>query len=138
MRRPVRAVSTAKHQLTVTELKRILRVWQERLRLLHWEITVTFDVDTIDLGEAMCSEAYDEATIRFNRNFRTWSRESANRTVVHELLHVLMRDRTAAVESSKTLLSDDSYRMLIDRHQFEDEGVVERLAAVIVELGGFA
>lgn len=118
------------------ELARILRVWQNRLNLDHWTVKLTFDAQGDDLGECVCSDAYDEATVKLNAGYTRWARDEANRTIVHELLHVLTRDRTAAVESARPLMAAAGYRAFIDRHTFEDEGCVERLAAILVDLGG--
>jgi hypothetical protein len=121
------------------EMERITRVWQERMRLTYWEIT--FDWSTpLDpeetLGEIIRNNPYDDAKIRFAANFAEWDRRFANVVIVHELMHLLTRDLEEAAESAGALLGASAGKLFQARLDYELEGVVDRTAAVLVDVGG--
>lgn len=131
--------------MTRKEVERILAVWKKRLGLDCWDIKIRWEIDIEpDTGEVAEAEIrvhpdYEQASIRVNRDkFPTWSDEHANATVVHELLHVFERGSNLAVQSAGLLMTDAAYRLLWDRYEHESEGWVDRLAFVLVRLGGLA
>ena len=120
------------------ELETIVREWQERLGLATWDISVDWGVMEEEEGRASVwrSRDYDEARIRFNREFRKLDTLGAHRLVVHELLHLLSRD----VEHILDLLEDQLHRdvgvVARRSHEHAVEQMVERLAYRFVEIAG--
>lgn len=123
--------------LTREDIASLVDVWQERLRLTHWEIRIDWENEP---GEDELANVnwsfYDVATLRFAATYPMWSRREANWTVVHELMHIVMRDLQEGVESAERVLPASAYRLFDARFQHELEGVVDRTAALLIELGG--
>jgi hypothetical protein len=118
------------------DIEYILSVWQGRLNLTHWVVKVDWDEPLEDVEANIMWGSYDQATVRFNTAHDKWSRRYTNETVVHELLHLVLRDLQNGVESAEAALSASAYRLFENRFQHELEGVVERLALLLVGLGG--
>ena len=122
--------------MTKRQVERLVRDWQSRLKLDHWQITVDLDKAAGEGCVAECDRAdsYDTATIRFAPGFSDWSRHYTEQAVVHELLHLYERDLHEAVKSVESLLGKPAYQQFSDRLLHEREGIVDRLATVIVGL----
>jgi hypothetical protein len=124
--------------MTRPQLVRIVEVWQSRLRLTHWDLTV--DTDTPANGEAIAEcirhHSYDTADLRFRPDWPTWSRRYANDTVVHELMHLQERDLSEAVNTAQLFCHPEAWKQFNDRCEHEREGLVDRLATILVDLGG--
>jgi hypothetical protein len=123
------------------EILGIVEHWQHRLDLGHWRITVD-PSETIDDAEANAEirieEDTDFASIVLSGGFATWSRDWANKVVVHELLHVAFRDLEEHVKAVKTFAPGPAFDLFIDRYNHECEGVVDRLACRLVGIAGCA
>lgn len=133
--------------MTKAQLERVVRVWQSRLSLESWDLSVAWVKDAVT-GEG-CSEDADATTWRANTydravvypspdKFGSWSDEVTNRIVVHELLHLVTRDLDRAVTAVEGQVHPDVFRMVEKRYDHEIEGVVDRLAYRLVEIGGLA
>lgn len=122
------------------ELARVLAVWQQRLRLDHWRIEISWTETIADdeaNAEIRMEEDYDSAKIVLAGGFAAWSAEWANKVVVHELLHLVFRDLEEHVKAAKTFsVSPTAFDLFIDRYNHECEGVVDRLAHQLVDLAG--
>lgn len=125
--------------LKKSDIEKMVRVWQARMRLTHWTIKIDWDTlldEGFRSGECEVSKRYDVATIRFGAGFPTWDRVFANQTVVHELLHVAGRDLDESVNAIDSQLSKRLFELFYERFEHENEGVIERTACVLVDLGG--
>lgn len=136
------ALSTAT-VLTRADIEHIVTVWRERLYLAHWQIVFVWEkpLEQDDpLGEALAEidryEEYDYGFLRVGRNFQTWSREDANKTLVHELMHLATRDLEWAADAVERVLHPDAYKLHAARMKHETEAHVDRLATILVDLGG--
>lgn len=114
---------------------RVLRVWQRRLHLRHWEIEFNWRLDPEESSadaQIDTHDLYDAAEIRLAPGWAEWDDDKMNRTVAHELTHCLTRDveRTLeALKPSRPGVADH----LIER---DIEALVERVSRALVELGG--
>jgi len=123
--------------VTKAKIEATVREWQTRLGLDGWKITVEV-ADTPDdsYAEIKPDVAYDSATFILSPGYVGWTPALANQTVVHELLHLLVRDIDAVVEDSRSQLHPQASVQVEKRYEHEVEGFVDRLAAKLVELGG--
>lgn len=121
-------------------LDRVLATWVERLRLSHWDIQIAWgqQLDPSDevLAECVLEDSYDQARIKIVTTYAEWSQHIANTTIVHELMHVVHRDLDEAVRSAKTCMSASLWGLFEARFIHESEGIVDRLAAILVSFGG--
>lgn len=124
--------------MTRAYVERCVRVWQERLGLQAWDVSVTWDVPPSEDSNATTRyrHDYDRADISFEEAFGSWSREFLNRIVVHELLHLHLRDVDRVVDDLDGLLHRDVFSQVDKRYWHESEGLVDRLSYRLVEIGG--
>jgi len=78
--------------MTQTELRELLYVWQERLRLRDWKIRLKFQDLENDYGSCYCNIEDKTATIKIlNLKDKLWgdNREvTPEKVLVHEILHI--------------------------------------------------
>lgn len=124
--------------LTRKQFERALCVWQRRLGLERWEIVVRWDEphDGDTVAEMTPEASYDRGFLRLNRSWASWSSDYANRTIVHELLHLLTRDLDGVVAAIDGAVHRDVYAQIDKRYDHEIEGFVDRLACRLVEIAG--
>ncbi|HSE44967.1 MAG TPA: hypothetical protein VLA89_06530 [Gemmatimonadales bacterium] len=109
--------------------------WQEFLGLSHWEIGVDFDTATDANATVWRPHYYDKGVvITLNSEWRTWDSQRANEIIVHELLHLVLRDLEVAMDSVERLVPKKAWVALNARFDHEIEGAVDRLALKFVEL----
>lgn len=120
------------------ELERIVRVWQQRLRLQHWRITIDFDTEIESEARVKAWDVYDYATLQFGKTCTDWSRELANCNVAHELLHLVMRDHDAAVDLAEKVMPKSVYALFEANVENHAEALIDRLASILVDLVGVA
>ena len=125
--------------MTARQAGRLLAYWKRRLGLSHWnirlELDAEFDPDTTD-AHVRWDWSYDNATVRLAPRVRGYAPEKAESVIVHELLHLVLRDLEVAVSEAGVQLPKKARRHFRDRWHHESEGVVERLAVLLTELGG--
>lgn len=119
--------------MTIAELADQVKIWQERLEQLgikHWRVKVEWGgLDENDLAEVKANDFYDSATIHFDKkSFTKGTKKSRDETIVHELLHVAWRDLDAATQAIPDFWNHS------DRVRHEKEGLIERLARLIVTI----
>lgn len=125
--------------MTKAALERLVRVWQGRLDLSHWRVVVDWDTPASEGAHATVERHndYDKATIRFPRDeWSRWSREFAAETVVHELIHLHMREVDRVVADIDGQLHRDAAILFDRRYEHESEAFVDRLSLLFVRLGG--
>lgn len=119
---------------------RIIKTWQDRLALNHITLEIELGEGPEDedaLASVTPSDLYDYAKMRFRADWPEHGPFELNRIVVHELLHVMFRDYSAAARSIGIVgLSGDARAIWYDRCHDAEEGLVDRLAHRFVELGG--
>ena len=118
------------------ELERIVAVWQQRLRLGHWQIRIDWDTPSDHHADIKPWSVYDYATLRFNSAAPTWSPLIANRNIVHELLHLALRDVDYAVETAELVMAANTYKLFEAAVDNASEAAIDRLATVLVHLAG--
>lgn len=125
-------------KLTRSDIEEILGEWQRRLNLSHWRIKIDWEKDAPEFAEAefSASDWYDSAEIMIKKGFEEWDRREANITIVHELVHVTLRDMLTAMSSVKSRLPKAAGDIWDDWVSAGQEKAVEHLAQVIVDLGG--
>jgi len=125
-------------------------LWQQRLRLGNWEISIDWDRPSAETALASIARAhdYERANIRFASNFEDWTLEecqipndddramppqSLDRVIVHELLHCSLNDLGEAGKIQWGFVNkqvDELHEAQLDKELERD---VERMAVVIVE-----
>ena len=126
--------------MTEKQLEKVVRLWQKRLGLQDWDISLSF----VPLPFCRCEDdadattwrqnSYDRAVIFPNADWKSKSDDALNRLMVHELLHLVTRDLDRVVASVEEQLHADAWRAVNTRYDHEIEGVVERLANRFVDL----
>lgn len=126
-------------ELTRADVVEVFALWQQRMRLTHWKLSFVFDEAPItgSWADVTCEDAYDEAKVRIAAGFEGWGRDELNVIAAHELVHVLMRDLDVAVQSAEKQIRPAALvEWWLDRYTHEAEGVVERVAQLLVDLAG--
>ena len=124
--------------MTKKDLERIVAVWQQRLKLQNYRIEFLWNQDTEGYAEIKVHDDYEEATLKFGPRFREWDTSLANKVVVHELLHIFENGTGIVAESLEDILESHAYALFTSRYNHECENWIDRLAFILVELGGNA
>lgn len=121
-----------------------LQFWQKKLSLLgisHFRIDKCEIVDECEGGydaaaSVSTSGKYDRFTVQFRRDeIETYSDAEIDEVIIHELLHVAMRDYDTAVEYVDSYeLGQATFQAWSKRVLHEREGLVDRLAKQIYAL----
>lgn len=126
----------------IQTLRKRVQFWQftlHELGLTGWEI------DRITLTDApfgspdanaavMPHHTYDRVSFEFNHHVEDFQPSELDRTIVHEWLHVAMRDFDQAVDEAEDSLAPAAAEMWEARVKHEREGVVDRMAWLLVQL----
>lgn len=134
--------ATAYRKVDAATVARLVRKWQKRLGLDHWSIDVEITSDMPDHTYATTSRMASALRARINVNRTAFETPSADtvdfpdleRTILHELGHVLVGHLSATVEN----VLDDYYggtlgRALRDRIEVEEEKMVDALSIALME-----
>jgi hypothetical protein len=125
--------------MTKQKIEATVREWQTRLGLDGWKIAVQYaDMPGEEWAKIEPFSSYDHASLTVSVGYPNWTPAVANVTIVHELLHLLVRDIDAVVEDARSQLHPQASAQVEKRYEHEVEGFVDRLAARIVEIGGVA
>lgn len=118
--------------------------WQEELEPLglgHWRVDAVNVVDETPGGSeakatVQVSHFYDSCTFWFTNSFLDEANDDdLNETIIHEWLHVAMRDFDAAIEEAEEQFGTEACSQWTARVRHAREGFVERLARQIYEAG---
>lgn len=132
--------------MTGTQIAKRIDFWRrelEPLGLMHWRLGLSIDPDLqtangSDANAAVTPEDfYDTALLYIHADVvpeGAQSTEEFDRYIVHELIHIVFRDFSQAIESIKDHLAPPAASQWEDRIEHEEEGVVDRLARAIVRL----
>lgn len=125
--------------MTRAVIERLVRRWVPRLGLERWRIEFCWDEPCDpekERAKVVRSCFYDRATLYFASDFGSWSLESAEQTVVHELLHLCLRDVDEVLSDLDGQLQRDAAEMVDRRYRQAMESFVDRLSCRLVDLGG--
>lgn len=131
------------NQKTIDDL---VEWWKPRLGLTHWDISVVWGTELADYWQdapanahasIWRSKAYDEAKLYVNpKDYKDWSMKDANRHIVHELLHLIMREVEFVGDQADGYLNKEVAEMFDISFHHAIEGAVDRLAMRFVDLVG--
>lgn len=119
------------------QLAKRVETWQERLKGLgigHYEIERVSCVDETPGGPnanatVHTAKHYDVVIFWFKNDYLDEADEgSIDRTIIHEWIHVAMRDFDAALEAVEAWMPERTYEDWEERIDHEREGLVERFA----------
>lgn len=119
--------------------------WQKRLTelgLAHWRVEEVIITDHHGMPNGPDTDAsvgvashYDSYRIWFNSDFlEATDARRLDETIVHELLHVWMRDMDEALRSVEDHMSSATFDEWDERVGHAREGMVESMARLIVRL----
>lgn len=120
--------------MTKAKLEARLRHWQKYLRLDHWEIEIDYEglVEEDTDAHVEINDQIDEAAISLCPVWRNWSDLRTDVNLVHELIHVMMRDVDDLVEERLDgTLSDETYRLFRRQYVVATEQFVNRLSRAL-------
>lgn len=135
--------------MTREQLEHILREWQRRLRLDHWDIQIRWHlpVDKENEAEIRISDDYEQASIRISQHdepdsdipcegFTSWSARRANEILVHELLHIFEKQTKRPVQAYLPEKANLASELFWTWYEHGAENWVERLSLILVDLAG--
>lgn len=124
--------------MTKRHVERIVREWQSTLGLDSWRIKINWDVaaDEGDFAKIKVSDSYENAELRLEAGFREWDSQTANETIVHELLHIFENQAGCIVESLEKIMEPNAYYLLENHYTQMVENWIDRLAIILVGLAG--
>lgn len=121
--------------MTAKQLTALARKWQARLVLDAWRITYEHADEPGDCW-AMTSPSrqYRAAKITFDPGLKVASTRLVEQTIVHELIHVLMRDADRAFADAADQLHPQAGEQATKRYEHAVEGFVDSLAEALIAL----
>lgn len=123
--------------ITPIQLARRVEKWRDRLGplgLAHWRITCVAICDETPGGPdaeatVRTSNTYDSCSFYFNSEFlEDCTEEELDETIIHEWLHVMMRDLDQAIHAIDFQLAPAAEDQWSSRIQHEREGLIDRLS----------
>jgi hypothetical protein len=131
--------------VTAQEIRERVEFWTTRLASLgigHWDFEIiVYDGDIEDApncdATADTSDRYDSAALNFRADkvdLNTRTLDEIDQLILHELLHVAMRDFDETIEPARWNMSPPSGTLWANSVEREREGLVERLARTIWSL----
>lgn len=130
-------------RITSIQLAQRIQRWQKQLEILgigHFRIDSVNVADTTPSGPSAkasvtMSGHYDYCTFWFtHETLDDCTPSELDELIVHEWLHVAFRDFEAAFHAVEKWMPAPTYEDWNDRVEHESEGVVDRLAKLIVAL----
>jgi hypothetical protein len=121
--------------VTREQIEKLVADWIPRLGLEHWQVEIDWDKEPeveSSQAEVSWSASYDRAELHFRSNYGEWDLRRAEQIVVHELLHVALRDLNMAGISVIGALEGPAAQIFSDWFDHELEGFVDRLAKALV------
>lgn len=141
-------MAKAKPPLTLEQLQDKLVLWQQRMNLLHWEITInpddvatTGDDDEVANAEMVAHTQYDRAELRLGAGWRDWDPRdigdlhiSIDYLLAHELVHCWMRDLDRmAFDDLSGKIHRDAAEMYGEIYHRGREHLVDHIARALVD-----
>lgn len=131
-------------KITPIQLAKRIERWGKTLASLgvaHFEFTVHLvdDVPPDGSGQAAAWVSNDYDMVRFyfqHEHIEECTEGQLDQTIVHEWLHIAMRDYDSVTELVETWMPEATYTQWEQMLKHEREGIVDRIATVIVQLHG--
>lgn len=129
--------------MTLEELKARVQLWNERLTPLgfgHWEVNVEIvdepDDEALNGAKASVSNSsyYDSCWMEFKEawlNDEDTTQAHIDLVIVHEFIHVAMRDFDDAIHDVQYALGEPGKSIWQSRVKHEREGFVDRVARTL-------
>jgi hypothetical protein len=123
--------------MTEGQLQRRITYWQRKLGHLgvgHWRVEEVLVQDETPAGPnaamtVRSSGSYDSCQFRARRDWlENAGREEIDETIIHEWLHVCMRDLDHAIEAAEEWMPSHTWYSYDRAVDHEQEGVIDRLA----------
>lgn len=128
--------------MTEAQLQKRVKFWQKRLaplgvghfRIDRIEVTPEPHGNSNAWAAVHVSNSYDSCEFEFRPDVLDQEPEDADETIVHEWLHVFLRDFKQSIHYVDDQLSNAIQDMWDDILSHEEEGVVDRLARLVILL----
>lgn len=125
--------------MTINQLRKRVEFWQGKLGLEHWRIEcITMCTETEGGPHAAATvhtaAHYDSCDFQFTYDLIEQGPWRLDVAIVHEWLHVLMRDLDETFNLVERWMPEAAYSNFEDTVDHAREGLVERLARAIVAL----
>lgn len=126
--------------MTEAQLLRLVKRWQKELAPLgigHWEVSVQITNEITGKENAQAGVHYASSYDRCLMQFLPETADNYTRidhTIVHEWLHIAFRDLAQSILSVDDALSQGVRLQWEDWVDHEEEGLIDRLATLIVAL----
>lgn len=115
--------------MTRKDTERLLERWRQRL-VPEWHVEIDWDeqADEGNDGQVWRPTDYFRATILVGENWSKMTDAEQEQTVLHELLHLLLRDLRETFKRFDGQVHRDTYNALDETWMHGEEGLVDRLA----------
>ena len=124
--------------MTRQQAERTLELWRRRL-IPEWSVHIDWDKPPEDdeaYADIWRPDSYHRAHVRIGKPFLDeLDDETQVQTLLHELLHLLLRDLARIPDSLIGIVSRDVYTIVQSQWDHHEESVVDRLAWSLVGLG---
>jgi hypothetical protein len=115
--------------MTRRDLDKILAKWLARLPLDDWTVEIKVEpCDSFANAQVYLPRDYHDAEIRISSDFAKWDTREANRVIVHELMHVVLRDLDSVAVQAAALLGGQAESLSRAAWLHVEEGLVEQMA----------
>lgn len=125
--------------MTAVKFQRILRVWQRRLWLEQWDVTILWDepCPANSSAEITPNPYRRSANLQLNPAWKSWSIERANVLACHELLHCAHRgiDNVLEVQIDGQM-HRDAHTVAMESYTLEMERFIDDQARILVDAFG--
>lgn len=126
--------------MTDSEFCAMFGEWVKRLGLSHWRINLNLSVPAAEMetdssiATVTTHGAYDEADIGFIEGWSAWDDDKIERTMVHELVHLHLRDLDNMLDVASETMRPSGRKMFDALSHAAMENLVERMTNVLVDL----
>ena len=123
--------------MTVDEFLGRLERWRERL-VPEWRITVETQRRDVDMhAQVATDDEYHHAALWIDVDFiETGDPAEVDVTIVHELLHLLLRETRRTLDLIGGQLHRDAMAVISEHHRVAEEIVADRVSRAVVALTG--
>jgi hypothetical protein len=121
---------------TVDQMELRLQHWCRKLGLREWRVTIDWDTPVKAYAMASVNVPHQtfDAEVMLDPSWKTWTETTIDEILVHELLHLSLRNLERAADSAGDLLGKEASVVWDNRLQHELELFIERMAHVVVAL----
>ena len=119
----------------IKEINRLIRLYKRRMRLMTWIINVELNDDPNweNMATIQAVEGRDEAIMTIAAR-QDWTKDTLRRTVVHELVHLVLNDILMLAGDWGENLKPKDRRLYDKQFDREIEETTNHIAEVICDL----